>query len=335
MEIDDPEWLPVRLLDHLQVVEWMNFAQSTIENAFLDETVSDLRAHATGNSQWTPVESLRKIPWSGRKAGFVFHISRCGSTLLANLFRSSGGAVVFSEPQILRDLLKPGLVAAASKGLTAIDERALAGAVSAFTSFRRESESPAIVKVASWHLAQADIFHRLWPEIPAVIVVRDPLEVAVSCLQGPPGWMRWKLQDGAPMNIFGWPSEELASMSAEEYCAKVLGVFFDAALRLVESAARVTVLDYSEIKVENAATLLRTLDVVSTDLPAGVPERTFALHAKSSGTTEPFQPDSERKRQLASPQLRDAVERFAARKYTALLEAATARKKRLNDKRVF
>ena len=50
-------------------------------------------------------------------SGFVFHLSRCGSTLIANALQTAPGALVLSEPEILAEVLAraPSLLKAVRK----------------------------------------------------------------------------------------------------------------------------------------------------------------------------------------------------------------------------
>src|SRR5262249_34152184 len=121
--------------------------------------------------------------------------------------------------------------------------------IRAFGRVRRGDEKSLIVKFSSWNILRLDFVRRLWPEVPILVVVRHPLEVMVSCLQQPPGWMRLQQNPSAASRTFGWNEKAILGMTKEEYCAQALGMFLHAAVKNASPLCRV--IDYADLNTDS------------------------------------------------------------------------------------
>ena len=107
----DRGWMPVDAV----VVEgrpgllWMQLADVSFTEPFFQQTVDRVRAqHPECVERFTEFDELLRLEKSLRRvepAGFIFHSSRCGSTLLANACRSLTNSIVLSEPSAVDKLI--------------------------------------------------------------------------------------------------------------------------------------------------------------------------------------------------------------------------------------
>ncbi len=118
-------------------------------------------------------------------AGLIFHLSRCGSTLVSRLLGTLPGVVVVSEPSPLNALL--GLDPDRVDGATLV--RLVRLLVRALGRRRHGDEQHLVLKCTSWNIRRREILAAAFPETPWVWVQREPAHVAASLLATPPGWL--------------------------------------------------------------------------------------------------------------------------------------------------
>ncbi len=281
------EWLPVSL-DRSMSLRWIKAGVETLQEPFFHQSVLKLRAATPApDERETGVDALGDagctltdiIP-----GGLIFHVSRCGSTLLSNALRIAENVVVISESELINALLDPSLANPGDKSLW------LRHLVRIYGHTREGHPRNLIIKFSSWNLLYAEFIRSLWPAVSTAVVFRDPLEVAVSMLADPPGWVR-----------AGMDSTPIAS---EEYCARVLACFYEEAMRLVEAGC--TPIHYADL---NPHTICRVAASFGCVLTSGSQELRNVLdrYAKDSGTGNRFEPDGDRKVRSASAATREAI----------------------------
>lgn len=156
---------------------------------------------------------------------FIFHVSRCGSTLLSQMLAAVASNVVVSEPPALNDILSARRPAAEEAELLRLVLRALG----------RNRGGPGrrlIVKFSSWNVLAAATVHRLFPDTPLVWLQRAPAQVLASLAERPAGWSAWR-ETGAPaLELFGLPPEQARAMTPARFRAHAV----EAMLRAVHEA---------------------------------------------------------------------------------------------------
>jgi hypothetical protein len=240
------QWTPIRLI--LQppeaALDWCDLRGLRFEEPFFDQTVARWTAGAarrpvirTGLAELAALDGEPSLD----PAGFIFHMSRCGSTLLSRLLSTLPGMVVAAEPGPINTLLEtdPELV----------DEAARAGVlrllIRALGRIRAGDESRYVVKLSSWNVRLLPLFRRAFPDTPWIWVHRRPDEVMASILAGPPGWMQLQRYPRRAEYLFGLDPYEVSTMAPEAFCARVLTAMIEA--WLAEAGADALVVDYREL----------------------------------------------------------------------------------------
>src|SRR5260370_16295914 len=90
---DDMGWLPYRIrYDGARLfVDWCNPTDCRLEEPFFDQSIHRILQHNPRASRSTPVEAFAERTSNNterRPPGFIFHLSRSGSTLLTQLLPS-------------------------------------------------------------------------------------------------------------------------------------------------------------------------------------------------------------------------------------------------------
>lgn len=275
-----------------------DIAVAELRDAFMQETV--VRVPAAETYSHIARADLGKVDPGSAPAGIVFHVARCGSTLISQLLRQHGGCVVYSEPLPFNELLLPPHAYPRHERVAAM--RSLGDA------FARHAGGPYILKLTSWNTLFCDIVAEAFPATPWVLNVRDPIEVGVSMLARPPGWMQGT--EGAAATLRQRVDPAGDSKSAPDFAARVYGAFCAAAGRL--DASRGRLVDYSALPAA-------VWEVVAPHfgLPVDDPQRERMMLAARVDAKAPlgkateFAGDAGAKQAAATTELREAIAAFA------------------------
>jgi hypothetical protein len=168
------------------------------------------------------------------------------------------------------------------------------------------------VKLDAWGVLAFERIRAAYPDVPWVFVYRDPVEVLVSQL----GHRGMHMTPGVlPPELFGLEPAGIWQLPTEEYCARVLGSICRAALAAVGHGDGMLVnhAELSEAGVQRVLSHFR----VEVDDAAEVMLAT-ARERNAKNPVLPYVPDADRKQQLATPALRDAVARWVTPHYDKL-----------------
>ncbi len=225
MELADlAQWTPVRL--SLQppdaVVDWADLRGIRFEEPFFDQTVSRWAERPLVRTSLQELALLDAQP-SLDPAGFVFHMSRCGSTLVSRLLSTLPGMVVASEPGPVNALLEidPERVDPAARATV------LRLLIRALGRIRFGDETRFVVKLSSWNVRLLPLFRAAFPDVPWVFVHRDPAAVLASILAGPPGWLQLQRFPRQAAYLFGFDPAAVEAMTPDEFAARVLAAMLE------------------------------------------------------------------------------------------------------------
>lgn len=323
-------WLPIEIgLDYQPavvreaLVRWMEIGSTPLAEPFFHNTVDRLRKEDPPPREMeTDVETLLRVGARAPKvqpAGFIFHISHCGSTLIANALKTSPRAVVVSESRVVHASLRrispdagPYLIARWDETRRAI----LSSLFSLFAHYRTGEAEPLVLKFVSIDAMSIEVIRSIWPDVPCVMVIRDPLEVMVTQLKGR-GWMDYKKLPEVSTALFGWKgiTRKTTEMTDEEYCARIVGGLCASALEAI--GGRCMVVDYLDLNPEKMREIARFFSIELPDDGSSV-DQVFGSYAKDPGKTIQFIDDRERKQKLASVLARSAANQWAMDTYSDL-----------------
>jgi len=146
----------------------------------------------------------------------IFHVSRCGSTIVSNFFAIQAKFRVVREPQTINDLLL--------EKSEDVDKRLVFDSlIRLFGQQNTSNTSSLILKTTSWNIFEVEFFREQLPDVPFIFVFRDPLEVMSSLLKQSNGMLLRK--KNAPENYVRYlktSTSQLAGMDDEEYTALIL-----------------------------------------------------------------------------------------------------------------
>lgn len=191
-----------------------------LQDPFMQETIA--RVPAAESVVQIAREDIGKAAPDAAPAGLIFHVARCGSTLISQLLKQHGDIVVYAEPLPVNEILLPPHKWPRNELVAAL--RSLGEA------FARHAQKPYVLKFSSWNTLFCDILAEAFPDSPWILSLRDPVEVGVSLLNQPPGWLR---DPAGPCAHLGKFSEEQVARLYGEFC-KVAGRLNATCGRLVQ-----------------------------------------------------------------------------------------------------
>jgi hypothetical protein len=316
-------WVPIRLYWRADepFIDWCFFGQERFIDPFFSQTV-EIRLRRPFNLLFrhqTPLDFLEK--WTESRSGlvpkgFIFHMSRSGSTLVTQMLAANDKNLVISEAGVIDSAIRSYLH---SPGTT--EERRVDWMRSVVNALGqpRADESQYLIKFDAWNTVDLPLIRRAFPAVPWVFVYRNPVEVMVSQFN----------QRGAhtipgalPAELFGMDLETALSISPEEYCAKVLATICNAALQQHQDGG--LLINYSELP---EIVWDRMLDFFGVDCSESeLDALRVAAQRDAKNPSASFQTDAVKKRQMASEAVRAAADKWLYPVYEKLEAARQAQR---------
>ncbi|QSQ25438.1 sulfotransferase family protein [Pyxidicoccus parkwayensis] len=312
-------WVPCRVLfeDGAPRVEWCHLGTQRFTDPFFEQTLERRFRHpfALLFRHQTSMDELvqRHTERPGLPVrGLVFHMSRCGSTLLAQLLAALPRHIVLSEAGPVDLVLRAHL---RLPGVTDAQRIAWLRAVVGALGQRRHPEEEAVfLKLDAWHVLELPLLQQAFPGVPWLFLYRDPVEVLASHQNHRGAHMLPGILEPA---LPGLKQGAQTEMPLEEYGARVLARLCEAGLRgYQERQGPARLLEYRQLAAEGAPLLT---DLFGLEL---TPEDSERLRAASERNAKnpvvPFEDDSAEKARSVSDVSRELAERFIRPVYNAL-----------------
>lgn len=302
-------------------IYWIDFGEARLEEPFFHQTLYRLMERKPPAAEiLTGAKELLRRAMSTpgvTPAGIIFHVSRCGSTLLAAGLRRDPCVTVFAEAPPIGSLLTQSTLAFKAGppgGLPDIARPLVNAVVSLFAN--HHGTCKAIIKCHPANLLEVDYIRAIWPAVPFVVLTRNPVEVMVSNHLDPSGWVRARHVPIGTQSLFGWAAQETNEMTLEDYMAMGLREFFQKAIGLGDQHC--LHVDYEDIDENMIRAVARRFGLSTEAFNSSETQALWRLDAKDPAKTRAFEPDAQRKQAAASPAIREAAERWAAEPYAVL-----------------
>jgi hypothetical protein len=317
MNADLKGFLPVDavVVDGRPGLQWMDMSGVSLAEPFFQQTVERVRdGRRELFTEFDVLLQLEKQLDSVPPTGFIFHSSRCGSTLVSNACRAINNSIVLSEANAI-DKLIARLITDPGDVKTSLYSVFLRGVVHALAQRRADNEEHLFIKFACCSFALIEQVKRIWPNVPWLFLYRDPVETIVSNLNDVPPWL---LDNDRRVlaSITGASPAEVAEMSLEELCARTIGSLFSTAHRLANGDE--LLLNYKQLSVPVISSVLRFFKVSPSATELETIEHGSQIYSKEAGAKRAFVADTEAKQKFASEAVREAAAKWAAGPYQRL-----------------
>lgn len=238
-------WIPIKLIEKENEIyfEWAYFADIPFAEPFFEETIVKCQSHDYNSKSFKLISTAENvIDWSKELdfvelKGLVFHVSRCGSTMLSQSLATSSENIMVSEAPIIDEILRSNAFDSAIK-------TTLLKSVLRFLGQKRFSEQKhLIIKLDAWSIFKASYLRSVFPEIPFALLYRNPGEVLRSHQKMAGMHMVPNL---IPSSVFGITSREIEEVSFQQYQVLVLEKYFQSFLEFYERDQNIIMLNYND-----------------------------------------------------------------------------------------
>jgi hypothetical protein len=310
-----PGWLPIAASwrgDQFYL-DWRHFGEQRLIDPFFESSVrrclyrpfNRLFRHATPISRLP--EWLAAHPHL-RPSGLIFHMSRCGSTLVSQMLAALSANIVVSEAPPI-DAVVQGYRLMPNAGEAQYADW-LAASIGVLGHRRSGDERHYFIKLDSWHTLALPLFRRAFPEVPWVFLYRDPVEVMVSQLQMPGMQM---LPGGIGPQLYGIERSYGAEM-AEDYYAQILAKVCEPVVRHISDGG--LLVNYRQLPEAVWTAMLPHFGVACSAGERAMMAAAARYDAKTPGIE--FAADSAAKQEGASAATRHAADRWLGDLYRRL-----------------
>jgi len=312
------QWVPLRLVSapHGVLVDWMYLGEDRFREPFFEQTAARLLQHPANLlfRHKTEMRLLGEVYQSHRvpaPKGFIFHLSRCGSTLISQMLAANERNHVVSEARPIDQVVR-----AAVPESMRIDW--LRWMLNAFGRARPGTDL--FVKFDAWHVLDLRLILQAFPEVPWIFVYRDPVEVMVSQrrergVQMVPGMLD-------PV-MFGLDPRELWITRLDEYCARVLARLCESALEH-HTLGGGMLLNFSELPGAVESQVVPFFGARRSESELALMREAAQFDAKRPGL--PFEHDTATKQAEADLEIRELAEKIAGPAYARLEKERVGRR---------
>lgn len=215
-------WIPIGIdpAQSAAPLVWFRLGEHRFDDAYFSDTVARCARHpfnlAFGRRTGYEAidEAAQGFPGS-KLTGIIFHMSRCGSTLVLRLLAAAPRTLVISEAPIV-----DALVRIRRRDAAVSEEQQIRWLRSAVALLSRASgnHEQFVLKLDAWHSLDIPLFELAFPGVPWTYIYRDPVEVLVSHMAR----MSYMMSFANAPDLLGITVTDAARMVREEYCARVL-----------------------------------------------------------------------------------------------------------------
>lgn len=307
----EKDWLPINLasFDGQLCIDWAYFGARQLAELFFEDSVRAAMMHPL-NQLVKCRTRLSDLPaWVKQNpglepSGFIFHMSRCGSTLVSQMLASDPRNDVISEASPIDAALQIDQAVGGAQGTI------LAAMIGAFGRKRDASERRHFIKLDSWHARALPLFRKAFPNVPWVFLYREPSEVLASQTMQPGMHVVPNL---VPPALFGLDVED--QFPLERHCAAVVGKICEAVLKPYSEGGGLLV-NYCELPQALWTRILPHFGIACSDAEREIMAAAATYDAKTPGVI--FSPDASNERRNARLLMQPLAEQYLGEVYRRL-----------------
>lgn len=232
-------WAPANYDPKHRVLEWIS-AMEKPTLPFHSEHICAVRSQMLSalirpRTPLLPLPDPLRLTAQVQPAGFIFHLSRCGSTLVSRSFAGLSKCRVLSESPLLTQVLL-------DRSLSDTQRRAALTFCINTQGQLFHPEQHLLIKWNAWDLQFWPLILSLYPKVPVLLLLRDPVEILAS-QQKSVGFHMVRHPSGP---LFSELSRVEANETTLDYQCKVLRLLLDYSLD-VSRQSQVLVMDYKNV----------------------------------------------------------------------------------------
>jgi hypothetical protein len=274
-------WIPIKQLSDpdSNLCRWLFVGNKNFTEPFFDETISTCRSLPENGHLKRSISSIDILPeWAkGINAisptAFIFHVSRCGSTLIAQLLSMQPQNIVLSEVPFFDDLLRYGFK---TKTMDNVLPQ-LEAAIALYAIKRNDDCKNLFIKSDSWHVHFYETLRLLYPTVPIFLLYRRPDEVLRSQqkkrgMQAIPNLLE--------ADIFGFDTDIISHKPLDEYMTMVLETYFEKFVDIAQNDTNAYAVNYKEGGISIVEKIASITGIKFTDREIAAMQDRAGFHGK-------------------------------------------------------
>ncbi|MEO8885528.1 MAG: sulfotransferase [Mucilaginibacter sp.] len=281
------KWIPSKLFfeDGNALCQWLYTGDIRFTHPFFAETIGACKQHIYkfNPTYRKSVSDISLIPiWAEglntvKPSAFIFHVSRCGSTLATQLLGINERHITLSEVPFFDELLRNQ--AETDLSVTEFND-IFKAALNFYGQQRTGSETKLFIKTDSWHVLFYKQLRELYPDVPFILLYRDPDEVMrsqqkIRGTQAVPGLINPAL--------FGFDAAVIRQLSLDEYMAKVLERYYTCFLDIIKTDDNAHLVNYCEGPIEIVKKIAAISQTVLDEDDMALINQRAGFHSKHPG----------------------------------------------------
>jgi len=246
---DSCDWVPTGLIEieNEWRCQWQHLGGISFTAPFFHETLGQIKKLPANKHPIAACSDVEFLVSEASKVdcvppdAFIFHVSRCGSTLLSQILSIDPHNIVLSEVPLFDELLRlPYREATVGEDFAA---GAFAAALRLMGRKRTGREQHLFVKTDCWHVFFYAAIRRLFPTTPILLLYRNPSEVLRS-QQKIRGIQ--SLRDTLEPAVTGIPMEAFEAYDMDGYFSKLLELILGSFADIARTDTNTVLLNYAE-----------------------------------------------------------------------------------------
>ena len=278
-----PGLIPTNINSTTRQVTWTDMGKYHFYEGFLDNSVDIFNNLQKENApifttDWNVLLDDSIVKEFIYPSGFIFHVGRCGSTLLVKALARSRQNLVLSEPAPLNQILY-GMADQAEIPL-AINEtnkKIYRNLVLALLRKRVDSHRQSFIKFTSYNVRFFDLIHSVFPDVPALFLSRNTDDVIASFEKARASYMK-----DTPQKVhFFTGIENLDDI------AGIVGSISQSAVKYPDTILKKV--DYDLLKPENLTFILSYFNYCPNETDLVLMKKQFQYYSKVNFNKQKFE----------------------------------------------
>ena len=274
-------WIPIKLYLEKEslLCRWLYVGDKNFTEPFFDETISACRSLPENGHLRRSMSSMDVLAdWAKdivviEPTAFIFHISRCGSTLISQMLGLQPSNIVLSEVPFFDDLLRYGKK---HDCMTEVLPQ-LNAAIHLYGAKRNSNYQQLFIKTDSWHIHFYKELRALYPTVPFFLLYRKPDEVIRSQQKKRGMQAIPNLLEAA---IFGFDKDNISTMPLDEYMGMVIESYLTAFLEILKNDKAAYAINYHDGAMHITDTIASVTRMPITDAEKLLMQKRAGFHAK-------------------------------------------------------
>lgn len=276
------DWIPCKLKTEGEdaFCQWLYLGDKLFAEPFFDQTISKCKSLKENSQRYRSASAVSTLTdWAPalttlNPSAIIFHVSRCGSTLLSQLLAQNADNIALSEVPFFDDLLRWGFRNNSVQKVLPVLKAAIA-----FYGIKRNNEQHLFIKADSWHIHFYEAYRDLFPDVPIILLYRRPDEV-IRSHQKQSGMHA--VQGVIEPSLFGFDNS-IFQMSLDEYRAKVLEGYYNSFAAILEQDKNSFAFDYKEGMVNIIHQVMVLCNIPVTEEQSKLIKERSTRHSKFPG----------------------------------------------------